>query len=299
MFSIIIPAYNEELSLKNENFIISLEEELSKANFNDYEIIIVNDGSNDDTLKILRGIKNSGKIKILDNFINKGYGSSIKRGISNSKFDVIAIVDIDGTYPAKNVPEVIEKYFYHNNNLNNSIDMVVAKREGKYYRESFIKSILRLILKFIVEWSSGSKIPDINSGLRVFSKKTITPFLPRLSDAFSFTTTTTLSYLLTHKSIAYFPITYLFRKGENNFSKVKIFKDSLRTLQSVFETTIYYNPFKFFLLTSIIFLFISFLFLAFFYYSKIHLFKFIFLIFLFISPISLLLGFYSSLFKKK
>ena len=64
----------------------------------------------------MKDTNNLNKIKILDNYINKGYGSSIKRGIINSKFDVIVIVDIDGTYPAKYVPEAIKKYFDHNNN---------------------------------------------------------------------------------------------------------------------------------------------------------------------------------------
>jgi len=292
MFTIVIPAYNEQLSLKNENFITSLKNELIKADFKDYEIIIINDGSSDETFKILKDNNNLNEIKILDNHINKGYGWSIKRGIVNSKFDTIVIVDIDGTYLAKDVPIAIKKYFDHKNK-NNNIDMVVAQRTGKYYRESFIKSFLRLILKFVVEWSSGNKIPDINSGLRVFSKETITPFLPRLSNVFSFTTTSTLSYLLTHKSIVYFPITYSYRKGENNLSKVKIFRDSLRTLQSVLETTIYYNPFKFFLLLSIILFLISIIFLIVSFYSKLFFVKIMFLIFLSASILVMILGFFS------
>ena len=291
MFSIIIPTYNEELSLKNDNFLISLEEELKKSRLDQYEIIVVNDGSTDSTIEILKSI-NSDKIKILDNYINKGYGSSIKRGIINSRYDVIVIVDMDGTYPAKNVPEAIKKYFDFQSNDNN-IDMVVAQRTGKHYRESYIKSILRYILRFIVEWSAGNKIPDINSGLRVFSKNTILPFFPKLSNAFSFTTTSTLSYLLTNKSIVYFPIKYLFRKGENNFSKVKIFKDSLRTFQYVIETTITYNPFKFFLLLSIILFLISIIFLIVSFYSKLFFVKMMFLIFLPISILVLILGFFS------
>ena len=155
MFSIIIPTYNEELSLKNDNFLISLEEELKKSELDEYEIIVVNDGSTDATLEILKSI-NSDKIKILDNYINKGYGSSIKRGIINSRFDVIVIVDMDGTYPAKNVPEAIKKYLDFQSNKNN-IDMVVAQRTGKHYRESYIKSILRYILRFIVDGQQGIK----------------------------------------------------------------------------------------------------------------------------------------------
>lgn len=291
MFSIIIPTYNEELSLKNDNFLISLEEELKKSKFDEYEIIAVNDGSTDATLEILKGV-NSDKIKILDNYINKGYGSSIKRGIINSRYDVIVIVDMDGTYPAKNVPEAIKKYFDFQSNDNN-IDMVVAQRTGKHFRESFIKSILRYILRFIAQWSTGNKIVDINSGLRVFSKNTILPFFSKLSNGFSFTTTSTLSYLLTNKSIVYFPIKYSFRKGDNNLSKVKIVRDSLRTLQYVIESTITYNPLKFFLLLSIILFLISFIFLIISFYSKLFFAKVMFTIFLPISILVLILGFFS------
>jgi len=297
MISIIIPAYNEEKSLRSENFLKSLESELNNSNFSEYEILVINDGSTDETLNILKNTT-SGKIRILDNYINKGYGLSIKRGINNAKFDIISIVDIDGTYQANYVVEAIKKYIELNKNKKN-IDMVVAQRTGKYYRESLIKSILRSILRFLVEWSTGNKIPDINSGLRVFSKNTITPFFPKLSNAFSFTTTSTLSYLLTHKSIIYFKIEYLYRKGEGNLSKVKIVRDSLRTLQNVIEATIYYNPFKFFLLFSIILFLISIIFIILFIYSKIILFKNIFLILLLSSIISLLVGFISSVVKKE
>ena len=293
MFTIVIPAYNEEQSLKNDNFITSLEIELDKANFNEYEIIIVNDGSTDETLKILKDTNNSNKIKILDNYVNKGYGSSIKRAINNSKFDVIVIVDIDGQYPAKNVPEAIKKYFDHNTHNTHNIDMVIAQRTGKHYRGSFMKSFLRSILKFMVEWTTGTQIPDINSGLRVFSKKTIVPLFPKLSNHFSFTTTTTLTYSLTNKSIVYFPLTYSHRKGENNFTKVQTFRDSLAILQQIIDTTIYYNPLKFFLLLSIIFFVISIISIIIYYYLKITLLKTIFSIFLLISLLSLLLGFFS------
>ena len=62
MFTIVIPAYNEQLSLKNENFITSLKNELIKADFKDYEIIIINDGSSDETFKILKDNNNLNEI---------------------------------------------------------------------------------------------------------------------------------------------------------------------------------------------------------------------------------------------
>ena len=108
----------------------------------------------DQTLNILNENYKSDKIKILDNYINKGYGSSIKRAIMVSKFDVIAIVDIDGQYPAKDVAEALQKYFNHKVN---NIDMIIAQRTGSNYSGSIIKSFLRSALKFIVEWSTGTK----------------------------------------------------------------------------------------------------------------------------------------------
>ncbi len=295
MFTVVIPAFNEELSLKNDNFIDVLQTELDKAKLGDYEIIVVNDGSTDQTLKILNENYKSDKIKILDNYLNKGYGSSIKRAIMNSKFDVIAIVDIDGQYPAKDVVEALIKYF----NLKvHNIDMIIGQRTGSNYSGSVMKSFLRSVLQFMVEWTTGTKIPDINSGLRVFSKETITPFFPRLSNHFSFTTTSTLTYLLNNKSIVYFPLVYSTRKGENNITKVRTVRDSLRIFQQIIETTIYYNPFKFFLLLSVILFLFSIICLIIFYLLKLQMFKMIFLIFLIVSLLSMLLGF-SSLKSKK
>lgn len=295
MFTVVIPAFNEELSLKNDNFIDVLQTELDKVKLGDYEIIVVNDGSTDQTLNILNENYKSDKIKILDNYINKGYGSSIKRAIMVSKFDVIAIVDIDGQYPAKDVAEALKKYFNHK--IHN-VDMIIAQRTGSNYSGSIIKSFLRSVLQFIVEWTTGTKIPDINSGLRVFSKGTITPLFPRLSNHFSFTTTSTLTYLLTNKSIVYFPLLYSARKGVNNITKVRTFRDSLRIFQQIIETTIYYNPFKFFLLLSIILFLSSIICITIFYLLKIQIFMMIFSIFLLVSLLSLLLGF-SSLKSKK
>ncbi len=295
MFTVVIPAFNEELSLKNDNFIDDLQTELDKAKLGDYEIIVVNDGSTDQTLKILNENYKSNNIKILDNYINKGYGSSIKRAIINSKFDVIAIVDIDGQYPAKDVVGALIKYFNHKVH---NIDMIIGQRTGSNYSGSVIKSFLRSVLQFMVEWTTGTKIPDINFGLRVFSKETITPFFPRLSNHFSFTTTSTLTYLLTNKSIVYFPLVYSTRKGENNITKVRTVRDSLRIFQQIIETTIYYNPFKFFLLLSVVLFLFSIICLIIFYLLKIQIFKMIFSIFLIVSLLSILLGF-SSLKSKK
>ena len=262
-------------------------------------MLIVDDGSNDNTLKILKDFqKNYDFIKVFSNAKNKGYGSTLKFGISKAKFDTIIITDIDGTYPSSDVLKILNIYIDSQNRFDNPIDMVVGQRTGKNYWESVFKFSLRSILKFIVQWSTGRKVPDINSGLRVFSKKTISGYLPKLSNYFSFTSTSTIAYLLTNRTLQYEKIEYHERKGEENKTKVNLLRDSLRTLQYVFETTTFYNPFKVFLLISIIFFIISFLFGLSLFINKDSGIIFISLIFLLSSILSLITGFFSVLKKK-
>ncbi len=141
------------------------------------------------------------------------------------------------TYPFTEVPKLLEEY-------HKGFDMVVGARTGEHYRESNLKSPLRKILKFLVEFTAGRKVPDVNSGLRVFSKTTIIAYLNHLCDTFSFTTSMTLAYMMTGKFVKYIPIPYDKREGK---SKVRLFRDSLRTLQYILQAINYYNPIKIFL----------------------------------------------------
>lgn len=290
MFSIIIPALNESKSLKESNYIEELINHLNKENYSNYEIILVNDGSKDDTLEIFNNLKSKYDfVKVISHSVNKGYGSSLKTGISFATYDAVVITDVDGTYSPKAVTEIIKIYLNRKKNSISGVDMVVASRKGKNLNETLFKSFLRSILKFIVEWSSGSKIDDINSGLRIFSKKNMVKLFPELSNYFSFTTTSTLAYLSSNMSILYHPIEYLKREGRG--THVRLFRDSLRTLQYVVEATIFYNPLKFFLFISIIFLVLSIISISIFIFKQILLLKTLFLIFIFFTFLSLLIGF--------
>ncbi len=237
MISIIIPAYNEEKSI--EDSILEIKSTLKgNKKYNDYEIIVVNDGSTDSTRSI--ALKN--KVKVIDNLENMGYGYSIKKGIDNAKYDTIIILDGDNTYPFSSVFELLSK-------KEMGYDLVVGARTGKYYRQSLFKIFLRKILKLIVQYVSHKKIKDINSGFRVFDKNTVKKFYSKLCDTFSFTTTQTLAYSMNNLTICYVDIDYRKRRDK---SKVKIIKDSLISLRYIISSCVYYNPLKMFSLLSII-----------------------------------------------
>lgn len=242
MISVVIPAYNEE------NAIVETVEEVysvfKKAKISEFEVIVVDDGSTDETAARAK----SSKAKVITHPHNIGYGRSLKDGILAAKYETIIITDADRTYPFKEVPSLLKAY-------KKGFDMVVGARTGAHYRESWFKSPLRHILRFLVEFTAGRKIPDINSGMRIFNRDTAQKYFSTLCDTFSFTTSITLAYMMTGKFVHYLPIPYEKREGN---SKVRLFRDSLRTLQYILQAMNYYNPLKVFILFSVICIILSF-----------------------------------------
>jgi polyisoprenyl-phosphate glycosyltransferase len=255
MISIIIPSYNEEECIqvtinKCKDLLLKVGNEYS-------EIIVVDDGSTDNTYQ--KSLESG--IKAIRHPHNIGYGKALKNGILIAKNEIIIITDADGTYPIERIPDLITMY-------QKGYNMIVGARTGKHYDESFFKKSNRRLLKFLVEFTAGRKIDDINSGLRIFSKSEILPYIDTLCDTFSFTTSLSLAYMMTGKFVGYMPIEYHSRIGK---SKVRLFRDSLRTFQFITEAILFYNPIKIFLLFSIILIIIGSLnlVLAYFTYLKI------------------------------
>lgn len=230
MLSIVIPAFNEAQALGP--VLVDLQKKFPQA-----EVIVVDDGSTDGTGEVAR----EAGATLVRHPVNGGYGKSLKDGILQAKNDVIVITDADGSYPLDGISDLLRLF-------EQGFDMVVGARSGREYRGSFLKMPARILLKWLTEFTTGRKIPDINSGLRVFRKSEAIKYFPDLCNGFSFTTTITLIYMLTGKYVAYTPIEYFKRVGT---SKVRIIRDSLRTLQYITETVVRYNPLKFFLLLSL------------------------------------------------
>lgn len=236
MPSIIIPAYNEEGGIAL--VVDGIRSTLEKSEYSDFEVIVVDDGSTDQTAKLA---EESGA-RVVKNVQNIGYGFSLKQGIKAANHDTIVIADADGTYPVEMIPVLLRKY-------DEGFDLVVGQRTGAHYRESLIKSPLRYVLKWLVEFTVGRRVPDVNSGLRVFSRELVMTLFSRLSNKFSFTTSQTLAYMLHMKYVHYVPIDYAARIGK---SKVRLFHDSLGALQMIVSAIIYFNPLKLYLILCLI-----------------------------------------------
>lgn len=232
MITVLLPAFNEEDAVAET--VEAVRSALASAGIEPFEIVVVDDGSSDRTAARAEGAG----ARVVRHPHNVGYGRAIKNGILAASHDTVAICDADGTYPVERLPELVTRY-------REGFDMVVGARQG--YRDSLFKAPLRRILRWLVEYTAGRHIPDVNSGLRVFSRRTIEPYLPTLCDTFSLTTSLTLAYLMTSRFVTYVPVPYHSRRGR---TKVRLFRDSLRTLQYIVQAVIYYNPLKLFVLFS-------------------------------------------------
>lgn len=225
--SIVLPAYNEA------DAIGVVLDALKALDLSD-DLIVVDDGSSDRSgdIAAVHGAR------VVRRAATGGCGRSIKDGVKVAAHDVIVILDADATYETTAIPQMLEKF-------TEGYDMVVGARYGKAYRGSFFKMPARIVFKWLAEFATGRHIPDINSGMRVFRRSTLMKHYDDLCNGFSFMTTITLVYILTAKTVAYVPVPYHDRIGH---SKVRMLRDSLRTLQYMTESILHFNPLKLFLL---------------------------------------------------
>lgn len=233
-YSIVIPSFNEAGGIGR---VIEELLDLKRSHHaREFEIIVVNDCSKDDTAHVVQKYP----VTLISNVQNSGYGYSLKRGIASAQYDAIIILDADGTYPVSELPKLMDMY-------EQGFDMVVGARHGKYYHGTPMKRVARFFFRVLSEFVTGRSIPDINSGLRVFKREYAVRFFHTLSSGFSFTTTITLAFMLNSFSVMYTPVEYHKRKGD---SKVRYFRDTLRSAQIIIEAIIYYNPLKIYMLSA-------------------------------------------------
>ncbi len=198
--SVIIPAFNEESAV--QQVVVEVREHL-RQNGIGAEIIVVDDGSTDATacVAIAAGAR------VVQHRSNRGYGASLKTGILAAKYDIIAITDADNTYPAEHIPELLKELEH--------ADMVVGARTGRHVHVPLIRRPAKWVLKQVANYVSDARIPDLNSGFRVFRRNLAVQYFHILPDQFSWTTTITLAMHCDKYAVTYVSINYRKRKGQS------------------------------------------------------------------------------------
>lgn len=226
--SVIIPAYNEEGALRPT--VDDVRSQLDPLGI-PYEVIVVDDGSRDRT----RDEALASGATVDWNDVNSGYGATLKRGIRRSLYEYVAIIDADGTYPARYLPEMLLMCRHQ--------DMVVGNRGTAMKNVPWIRKPPKWILNKLASFLSERRIPDLNSGLRVFRKSELIPFLPLLPKNFSFTTTITLCMGANEKRFTYLPIEYGKRVGQSKMRPI----DFINFIILILRVVTLFNPLRVFI----------------------------------------------------
>jgi len=235
--SIIIPTKNEASSLRN--LLPDLRDRHPEA-----EIIVVNDGSTDDTAQLGDEIPG---VTMLNLPYNIGNGGAVKSGARAATGDIFIFMDADGQHQPKDVALLLQRF-----NADN-LDMVIGART-KCSQANIGRSVANKLYNRLASWMSGHYIPDLTSGFRVVRAEKFKSFLHLLPNGFSYPTTITMSFFRSGYTVGYESIKTGPRQGRA--SHISPIKDGMRFLLIIFKIGSLYSPLKLFLPISI-FTFIS------------------------------------------
>lgn len=223
--SIILPAKNEAVALSR------LLPEIRRF-VPDAEIIVVDDGSSDDTIQQC----NSHQVKVISHPYSMGNGAAIKSGARVAQGEILVCMDADGQHKPEDIPRLLEK-------LELGFDMAVGAR-SRSSQAGVHRALANGFYNRLASWMTNQPILDLTSGFRAARTEKFRKFLYLLPNGFSYPTTITMSFFRAGFTVAYVPILAPRRIGK---SHIQPMRDGLRFLLIIFKIGTLYSPLKLFL----------------------------------------------------
>ncbi|HXU94191.1 MAG TPA: glycosyltransferase family 2 protein, partial [Gallionella sp.] len=224
--SIIVPARNEAEGLRN--LLPEVVGRLPNA-----EVIVVNDGSDDDTLKVCAQFP----VRVISHPHPKGNGAAIKSGARAANGDVLVFMDADGQHKPEDIPALLERFA-------EGCDMVVGARQSGSHAGSH-RAVANDLFSRFATWMVQQPVEDLTSGFRVVKANKFRKFLYLLPNGFSYPTTITMSFFRAGFSVAYLPI-HTPRRATGK-SHIRPVRDGVRFLLIIIKIGTLYSPQKLFL----------------------------------------------------
>ncbi len=234
--TVLLPTYNEELAI--EQVLDEIVAALVKESIY-YEILVVDDASTDATADLAERYALDCwqcPIRVIRCPENRGAGAARKVGIRNAQGDIVVMLDADGTYPAESIPDLLE-YFP-------AYDQVNGARTSEQGTLPWLRVPAKWFIRKLACYLTGTKIPDLNTGLKAFKRDAMLPWLWVVPNGFSCVTTMTLAFLTNGHSVKYVPIPYRTRIGKSKFHPIR---DTAAYLSTVLRMVLYFRPLKVFL----------------------------------------------------
>ncbi|MGY0797704.1 glycosyltransferase family 2 protein [Lysobacter sp. A286] len=198
----------------------------------DAELIVVDDGSTDDTA----AIATSHCVQVLSSPYSMGNGASIKRGARAASGDILVFMDADGQHDPALIKALLDK-------LEEGFDMVVGARDGSG-QANFHRGLANTLYNKLASVMTGHAVLDLTSGFRAVRADKFREFLHLLPNGFSYPTTSTMAFFRSAYPVAYVPIPVAKRVGTG--SHIRPLKDGIRFLLIIFKIATLYSPLKLF-----------------------------------------------------
>ncbi len=234
MLSIVIPAYNEEKGIVEiMERVLAICEDLKQAGVEDMELLVVNDGSQDQTEQEANQVAAQHQVvRVITHPVNRGYGAALKTGFANAQGELIGFLDADGTYPPEYFPQLCSEA------LKGSELVIGTRMAGADSQMPLTRRIGNLFFAKLLCLLGWEHVTDTASGMRVFHKKILARLCP-LPDGLNLTPV--MSTRAVHEGIKMteVPIPYSERVGR---SKLSVVRDGRIFLTSMIWTVLSYNP---------------------------------------------------------
>jgi len=225
--SVVLPAYEEAESIGD------IVRKIRSLNA-EFEIIVVDDGSKDDTGKVA---KEAGADIVLRNTYNLGNGASVKRGCLASAGEMIVMLDADGQHPPELIPDLLSHI--------GDYDMCVAARTRRSSTSKF-RNFGNQMLNYIASWIIGKKIEDLTSGFRAVRRAPLMQCIHLFPQRYSYPTTITMALFQGNYFVKYMSADSI-TKRETGTSNISPFWDFIRFINIMFRIIILFSPQRFFL----------------------------------------------------
>lgn len=223
-----MPAYNEEGGIAK-----ALAELKAKLPPGVVEIIVVDDGSTDDTRRIAEEMG----VTVLHHPRNRGYGASLKTGIKAARGAFILTMDSDGQHRLEDIAKLCETAAGEDPSA-----CVIGQRVALLH-SSLWRMPGKWFLRWMAQFLTQHKIPDLNSGLRLMRREVLLRYMRLCPQGFSFSTTITMAFLSRGYAVDFIPIEVEKRTGK---STVKI-STGFQTILLVLRLATLFNPLRIFL----------------------------------------------------
>ncbi|MEW5735484.1 MAG: glycosyltransferase family 2 protein [Thermodesulfobacteriota bacterium] len=225
---VVIPVYNEDVTVVRE---VLADLRRGLAGREGLTVFVVDDGS--DPGCGLGSLAREPGIVFLRHEKNRGYGAALKTGIRAGTAEAVAIVDADGSYQAETLGNLAGQ--------TDGFDLVIGARTGPHVVETRLRRTAKKLLNAYASYLAGAAIPDLNSGMRIFTRELAEFLWELLPDAFSFTSTTTMGALLNGFRVTHVPINYRKRIGKSSFHPLK---DTALFIKTLFRLGLLFAPLR-------------------------------------------------------